>query len=71
MRDAITRADGEAGISTPPPLDSGFDAPDFGGSGYGAHGAVIPDPAPLHGQPRSLTLRLPPLAAVVYRPDAG
>ena len=50
-------------------LDS--DAATFGGSGYGAHGAVTPEPTPLHGQPRSLTLRLPPLAAVVYRPDSG
>jgi hypothetical protein len=40
-RDATTRADGEAGTSTPPPLDSGFDAPDFGSGDAVSNGGTI------------------------------
>ena len=40
-RDATARADGEAGTTTPPVLDSGFDAPDFGGNDPVSNGATI------------------------------
>ena len=41
VRDATMRADGEAGTTTPPALDSGFDAPDFGGDDAVSNGATI------------------------------
>ncbi|HMI88303.1 MAG TPA: DUF2403 domain-containing protein [Polyangiaceae bacterium] len=41
VRDAITRSDGEAGTTTPPALDAGFDAPDFGGSDAVSNGGTI------------------------------
>lgn len=41
VRDANSRADGEAGTSTPPPLDSSFDAPDFGGDDAVSNGGTI------------------------------
>jgi len=44
------------------------DQPIYGGSGYGAHGQVEAAPISWHGRPVSLNLRLPPLAAVYYRP---
>lgn len=45
------------------------DDPWFGGSGYPARGLVTVDPAPLHDFPGSLTLDLPPLAALVLVPE--
>ncbi len=48
-------------------LDS--DATEFGGSGYRAHApAVTVEDIPWHGHPRSVVLRLPPLAALVLEP---
>ena len=41
------------------------DAPEYGGSGIGNLGAADAQQHPSHGRPYSLTLRLPPLAAVV------
>jgi 1,4-alpha-glucan branching enzyme len=43
----------------------------FGGSGYAypAGGDVEAAAAPLHGRPFSLTLNLPPLAALFFKPD--
>src|SRR6185503_5871443 len=41
VRDATMRADGEAGTTTPPALDSGFDAPDFGGNDATSNGGTI------------------------------
>jgi 1,4-alpha-glucan branching enzyme len=44
------------------------DAEVYGGSGQGNLGAVVAKPVPLQGQPFSLTLTLPPLAAVFLEP---
>ena len=43
------------------------DADFYGGSGVGNAGAVETDAAPLHGQPFSLSVTLPPLATVLLR----
>jgi 1,4-alpha-glucan branching enzyme len=43
------------------------DAPAYGGSGWGNLGGVEAAPVGRHGQPFSLTLTLPPLAAVFLR----
>jgi 1,4-alpha-glucan branching enzyme len=42
------------------------DAEDYGGSGIGNFGTVEADPEPMHGHPYSLSLHLPPLAALVF-----
>ncbi len=44
------------------------DAPLYGGSGQGNLGGVDAVPVPAHGQFQSLTLTLPPLAVVLFRP---
>ena len=41
VRDVTSRADAEAGTITPPALDAGFDAPDFGGGDAASNGATI------------------------------
>lgn len=41
VRDMTARGDAEAGTSTPPALDSGFDAPDFGGNDGVSNGGTI------------------------------
>jgi 1,4-alpha-glucan branching enzyme len=41
----------------------------FGGSGYGQQGIVSADRSPFHGYPQSLSLDLPPLAALVLAPQ--
>ena len=46
------------------------DATDYGGSGVGNYGAVDATPMPHRQFPRSLTLCLPPLAALVLVPEA-
>jgi len=43
------------------------DAQDYGGSGQGNLGGVEAAPVPLHGRPYSLTVSLPPLAAVFFK----
>jgi 1,4-alpha-glucan branching enzyme len=43
------------------------DARDYGGSGQGSLGGVEASPVPFHGQPYSLNLVLPPLAAVFFK----
>jgi len=43
------------------------DARDYGGSGQGNMGGVEASPIPLHGRPYSLTLNLPPLAALFLK----
>jgi 1,4-alpha-glucan branching enzyme len=43
------------------------DAKEYGGSGYGNMGGVEATPIPLHGRSHSLTITLPPLAAVFFR----
>ncbi|HWO94050.1 MAG TPA: 1,4-alpha-glucan branching protein GlgB [Dehalococcoidia bacterium] len=43
------------------------DAVEYGGSGIGNLGEVQTAPIPLHGQPYSLTLTLPPLAALFLK----
>ncbi len=45
------------------------DAHVYGGSGVGNLGGVDAQPAPLHEHPWSLTITLPPLAAVFFAPD--
>jgi 1,4-alpha-glucan branching enzyme len=44
------------------------DAPHYGGSGAGNLGGVDSSPAPAQGRPHSLTLTLPPLAALLLKP---
>ena len=44
-----------------------LDAKLYGGAGWGNLGGVDAVPIPMHGQPRSLTLTLPPLATVIFR----
>ena len=43
------------------------DARDYGGSGYGNLGHATAELKPYHGQPFSLNLTLPPLAALFLR----
>ncbi len=45
------------------------DAPLYGGSGQGNWGGLPASPLPVHGRPFSLSMTLPPLAVVVFRPD--
>jgi 1,4-alpha-glucan branching enzyme len=45
------------------------DAKQYGGSGRGNFGGVETVPVPAHGRPYSLTVDLPPLAAVYFRLD--
>jgi len=47
--------------------DSGF----YGGSNCGNNGSVMADEYPWHGLPCSLSLTLPPLGAVILRPERG
>ncbi len=42
------------------------DAAEYGGSGYGAPGPLIAEPAAQHGRPYTLELTLPSLACVIY-----
>ena len=44
------------------------DAKDYGGSGWGNMGAVDATPDPMHGQPFSLPLVLPPLSLLMLAP---
>ena len=41
----------------------------YGGSNVGNLGALQTDSAPSHGEPHSLTLTLPPLAALILQPE--
>ena len=43
------------------------DAREFGGAGWGNLGGVEAAPVPSHGRPYSVTVTLPPLAALVFR----
>jgi 1,4-alpha-glucan branching enzyme len=45
------------------------DAREYGGSGQGNLGGKEAAPIPLHGRPYSLTINLPPLAAVFLKPS--
>ena len=45
------------------------DAVEYGGSGIGNAGEVHADPEPMHGQPHSIRLNLPPLGALIFTPD--
>lgn len=45
------------------------DARDYGGSGIGNGGSVEAEAIPWHGRPYSLSLTLPPLAALMLRPE--
>jgi 1,4-alpha-glucan branching enzyme len=47
------------------------DATLYGGSGQGNFGGVEAAPLPRFGRPHSLTITLPPLAVVVFRPEAA
>jgi 1,4-alpha-glucan branching enzyme len=46
------------------------DAPLYGGSGQGNMGGLAATPLPAHGRPFSLNLTLPPLAALILRPES-
>ena len=46
------------------------DATTYWGRGFGNLGGVEAAPLPLHGQPCSLTLTLPPLGAVFFKSEA-
>jgi 1,4-alpha-glucan branching enzyme len=43
------------------------DARAYGGTGHGNLGSVRADHVPFHGQPRSLSVTLPPLAIVFFK----
>jgi 1,4-alpha-glucan branching enzyme len=45
------------------------DAPLYGGSGQGNMGGVEASPLPVHGRPWSLSITVPPLATVVFKPE--
>jgi len=45
------------------------DAPLYGGSGQGNGGAVESTPVAAHGRYQSLTVTVPPLGVVIFRPD--
>ncbi len=45
------------------------DAAGYGGGGLGNLGGVEAEPVPAHGRPWSVTLTLPPLAALLLRPE--
>jgi 1,4-alpha-glucan branching enzyme len=44
------------------------DAAIYGGSNLGNLGGVYSEPIPLHGQPHSIRICLPPLSLLVLRP---
>jgi 1,4-alpha-glucan branching enzyme len=46
------------------------DSQHYGGSDIGNAGGVLSEPIPCHGQPHSVSLTLPPLAALVLTPVA-
>jgi len=46
------------------------DAPLYGGGGQGNFGGLEAVALPIHGQPYSLNMTLPPLGIVVYRPES-
>jgi 1,4-alpha-glucan branching enzyme len=46
------------------------DAPIYAGSGQGNAGGAEAAPAPMHGRSHSLTVTLPPLGMVVFKPEA-
>ena len=45
------------------------DSTTYWGSGYGNMGSVEASPMPYHQWPKSLTLTLPPLGAVILKPS--
>ena len=45
------------------------DSPDYGGSGLGNLGGLQAEPVPSHGRPHSLSLTLPPLAALFFKAE--
>jgi 1,4-alpha-glucan branching enzyme len=47
------------------------DAPLYGGSGQGNFGGVEAVPLPVHGQPFSLSMTLPPLGMLVYQHESA
>jgi len=47
------------------------DAPLYGGSGMGNMGGVDAVPVAMHGHSHSVTLTLPPLAALFLKPEPG
>jgi 1,4-alpha-glucan branching enzyme len=45
------------------------DAVEYGGSGIGNAGEVHAEPHPMHGQPYSICLKLPPLGSLIFTAD--
>jgi len=43
----------------------------YGGSGLGNFGGSVAEAAPCHDHPFSLTLTLPPLAALIFSPQGS
>lgn len=46
------------------------DAPLYGGSGQGNFGGLQATPLPIHGQPFSLNMTLPPMGMLVFQPES-
>jgi 1,4-alpha-glucan branching enzyme len=44
------------------------DSPDYGGSGVGNYGGVESNPVQMHGRKHMLTLTLPPLGVLIFKP---
>ncbi|KAF0142466.1 MAG: glgB, partial [Rhodospirillaceae bacterium] len=44
------------------------DAAVYGGSNAGNAGAVLAEPVPMHEQQYSVSLTMPPLGAVIFKP---
>ena len=47
------------------------DAPLYGGSGQGNMGGLTAAPLPIHGRPFSLSMTLPPLGVVIFKPEVA
>jgi 1,4-alpha-glucan branching enzyme len=47
------------------------DSQHYGGSNMGNGGGLWAEPLPSHGRPASLSVKLPPLATVIFKPEAN
>ena len=68
----VPRYDIPVGVPTPGPWIEllNTDAAEYGGSGIGNLGRVVAEPVPMHGEPCSVRLTLPPLAALILAPES-
>jgi 1,4-alpha-glucan branching enzyme len=69
----VPRRDYRIGVPRPGRYRERFnsDAAIYGGSGLGNSGEVHAEPHPMHGQPYSLRLLLPPLSTLIFEHDRG